>query len=68
MVQQIKQQTMIKLDNILPTLQGAVGYTLLQVTPHVDFSKVASTVVVIVTSIVQLITLFKRKKSLNDQA
>lgn len=59
---------MIKIENILPTIQGATGYTLLQVMPHgLDVSKIASTVVVLITTIVQLITLFKKKKDIHAQ-
>lgn len=59
---------MIKIDNILPTLQGATGFTLLQIIPHgFDVSKLASTVVVLITALVQIITLFKKKKDINAQ-
>lgn len=58
---------MIKLDNILPTIQGATGFTLLQVMPQgFDITKIASTVVVLITALVQIITLLKKKKPTNE--
>ena len=58
---------MIKLDNVLPTIQGITGYTLLQIMPQgVDITKVASTLVVLITALVQIITLFKKKKTTNE--
>ena len=59
---------MIKLDKIMPTIEGAIGYTILQVIPQgIDISKVASTLVVLITALVQIITLFKKKKDINAQ-
>ena len=58
---------MIKLDNVLPTIQGLTGFTLLQIMPQgVDITKVASTLVVLITALVQIITLFKKKKPTNE--
>ena len=58
---------MIKLDNVLPTIQGLTGFTLLQIMPQgVDIKKVASTLVVLITALVQIITLFKKKKPTNE--
>ena len=58
---------MIKLDNVLPTIQGLTGFTLLQIMPQgVDITKVASTFVVLITALVQIITLFKKKKPTNE--
>lgn len=58
-----KTKTMHKpsiLDTI-PTLQGAAGFTLLNVMPNLDPSAIAQIIIVLVTTITQLITLFKKK-------
>ena len=47
----------------LPTLQGAAGFTMLNVMPSIDPSAIAQIIIVLVTTITQLITLFKKKKT-----
>lgn len=47
----------------IPTLQGVAGLTFLNIMPNIDPSAIAQIIIVLVTTITQLITLFKKKKT-----
>lgn len=50
------------LNETIPTIQGAAGITLLNIMPNFDPSAIAQIIIVLVTTITQLITLLKKPK------